>query len=506
MRLLCRSKQVRQACLNYSACVLSGLVVGGGLWASSAQAQELPQPQPIVPVVAPVKDVILVPSIGLQEMFTDNVYVTSNNRQADVISRIFGGGSLDVNTGPTVAHIKGTASYDVYASASELDSWNLDFNGTGHYDLVPDFLSIQAEGAITQGYLSTYGTPAVQRNDGANQLRLMDYDIGPRLQTVVLDLADLVVNARYAQVVFDNLQNTTLPINLTDSSIYQATGRLDTGDRLGAVQLVSSGEYLEDDHNFRLYDGLQTVYVRVLPLVRLIGRGGYESIQDPNINSLNNPIWTVGVEYTPFPESVVSVEWGNRFNRPIWNVNAHVQMTDSLYATGRFLETVEPLNVRLNRSLTDILGQSETEPPFVSSQIFSLDQNLFNMTSFNEQANGRLVYTWAAQTVSLSADWLQQDFFQTTAIQNRQASMTASYQRMIRPDFSVTVSSYFAHTFASPLYGKNEVYQVGLSANYALNSVMTLNGGYVYQAQQQLFTAGQSIHENMAYVSIARTF
>jgi hypothetical protein len=214
----------------------------------------------------------------------------------------------------------------------------------------------------------------------------------------------------------------------------------------------------------------------------------------------------VGVEYTPFPESVVSVEWGNRFNRPIWNVNAHVQMTDSLYATGRFLETVEPLNVRLNRSLTDILGQSETEPPFVSSQIFSLDQNLFNMTSFNEQANGRLVYTWAAQTVSLSADWLQQDFFQTTAIQNRQASMTASYQRMIRPDFSVTVSSYFAHTFASPLYGKNEVYQVGLSANYALNSVMTLNGGYVYQAQQQLFTAGQSIHENMAYVSIARTF
>lgn len=504
MLSLCGYKRIRQMCLGCSACILSGLL-SSGFW-GAALAQELPQPQPIIPVQAPVKDIILVPSVGLQEMFTDNVYVTANDREADLISRVFGGGTLDVNTGPTVAHIKGTASYDFYASASELDSWNLDFNGTGHYDLVPDFLSLQAEGSITQGYLSTYGTPAVERNDGANQLRLMNFDVGPRLQTQVLDLADLVVNARYAQVAFDNLQNTALPINLTDSSIYQATGRLDTADRLGAVQLVTSGEYLEDDHDFRLYNGLQTVYLRVLPLVRLIGRGGYESIQDPTVNSLNNPVWTVGVEYTPFPQSTISVEWGNRFNRPIWNVNAHVQLTDSLYATGRFLESVEPLNVRLNRSLTDILAQSETEPPFVSSQVFSLDQNLFNMTAFNEEASGRLVYSWAAQTVSVSASWLQQDFFQATATQNRQASMTASYQRMIRPDFSVTVKGYYAHTFASPLYGKNEVYQVGLSTNYALNAEMTLNGGYVYQAQQQFFTTGQSTHENVAFVSLAHTF
>ncbi|HVV26477.1 MAG TPA: hypothetical protein VHC40_00775 [Rhizomicrobium sp.] len=499
-------KRVRQACLSHSAHFLLGLLLGGGVLASSALAQELPEvPQPLVPVPAPIQEFALTPALGVEEMFTDNVYVTQDDRKADLVSRLFGGGSLNVNTGPTFLQVNGTASYDLYATASDLDGWNLDFNGNGHYDLVPDFLSLQAEGAVTQGYLSTYGTPAVTRNDGGNQIRLINYDAGPRLATELGDMADLVLNARYAQVLFDDLNNTVS--GLTNSSIYQGTGRLDTGTRLDWLQLVTSGEYLQDDHDFSFYDGLETVYVRVLPLIRLIGRGGYESIRDPSISDLNNPIWTVGVEYTPMANSLISVEWGRRFNRPIWNVNARVQITDSLYGTARFLETVEPLNVRLNRSLTDIFAQSESAPPFVATQVFTINQDLVNLTSFNKQANGQLVYTWGTQTVSVSADWLEQDFLQASApVQNRQWSATGAYTRQIAFDLSATLSGYYAHTFSSPVSGKNEVYQVGLSASYLANSTITLNGGYVYQGQHQLFTGGQQIDENVVYVTATKSF
>jgi uncharacterized protein (PEP-CTERM system associated) len=502
----------KRASLYGGAQMLAVVLLGGAALTGGAAAQQLPlplllpRPQPLTPVQAPTKDVVLTPLVGVQEMVTDNVYDTQTNRQVDAITRLFAGGDLEVNTGPTVLHLNGLASYDIYANASKLDSWNLDFNGTGHYDVVPDFLSIQAEGAVTQGYLSTYGTPAIERNNGGNQLRLMDYDIGPRLATTVDNFADLVVNARFAQVLFDNLQSTALPVALTNSSIYQSTARLDTADRYQDLQLISSGEFLEDDHNFQLYNGLQTAFIRVAPLIRLIARGGYESIRDPGVVNLNSPIWTAGVEYTLAPGSVISIEGGNRFDRVVWNANIHVEITDRLYATGRFLESVEPQNARLNRSLTDILSQSETEPPFVSSQIFSLNQNLTNMTAFDKEGSGRLVYTWAAQTIDFSMDWLEQDFFQAATTQNRQLSMAAGYTRQIRPDFSAALKLYYAHTFSSPLFGKSDVYQVGLSGSYLLSSTITLNGGYVYQLQQQLFANGQRIDENTVYVSIAKSF
>ncbi len=83
---------------------------------------------------------------------------------------------------------------------------------------------------------------------------------------------------------------------------------------------------------------------------------------------------------------------------------------------------------------------------------------------------------------------------------------TVSYSRKLAPDLDATVGAAYWRTFANPFFGASDLYGGTASLQYTINPTMRLTGGYVFQRQQQLFTNGTTLTENVVFAAIAKSF
>ena len=98
-----------------------------------------PPPGAAAPLID-TRDFSITPMVGLQETFTDNALLTSNNKQVDFITRPMVGAEVNVH-GPFTASFVGHAYYDAYINESQLNGFSGDAIGTANYAVIPDFLS-----------------------------------------------------------------------------------------------------------------------------------------------------------------------------------------------------------------------------------------------------------------------------------------------------------------------------------------------------------------------------
>ncbi|MEO8895033.1 MAG: TIGR03016 family PEP-CTERM system-associated outer membrane protein, partial [Rhizomicrobium sp.] len=239
-----------------------------------------PPPGAAAPLID-TRDFSITPMVGLQETFTDNALLTSTNKQADFITRPMVGAEVNVH-GPFTASFVGHAYYDAYINESQLSGFSGDAVGTANYAVIPDFLAIDAAGLLMNSSVSTFGSPALNRVGPGNQVQIATYDIGPHLTTTLDSFADLDVAGRFAQVFYDNPTGSTVGVP-PSSSILAGAMAIDTAQRYQGYQLITNALIEQDNHNFQAYNFQQSVFVGIFPSFRVIGRGGYDDVEQPGI-------------------------------------------------------------------------------------------------------------------------------------------------------------------------------------------------------------------------------
>lgn len=483
---------------RFGACVLASAVTV--TFAASAPAWAA------APTEAPdTRPFSLTPTVGLQESYTDNALLTASNRHSDFITRLMAGAKLAMREGRLQGSASGNFFYDRYANRGGLSGWSLFANGVGSYDIVSDFLALDVDGNVTNGYVSTFGTSAINRAGTVGRVQLSTYDVGPTLTTTVGHFADLKALARFSQVLYANADGSPNVVLPADSTIEQATAKLDTDDRFAGYQLRSVAAYERDDHGFELANFEQSAFVRLLPQLRLILRGGYERITEKNLIDISDPIWSAGFEVTINRHSKLSAEGGERYGHTNWTLNMLLQLSDRLFATARYSEALEPSQIRINSAYTSYLDNVARLPEPLIPANFTINGNLYNQASFDKTAEIRLAYKWDIQTLSASAQWSDRRFTASGA-HDRTLISNLSYERLIHPDLTLNVNVNYAQTFASPLYGDNHSYGTGAKFIYAVNRTMNLNVGYAYQRQHQTSPFSQTITENVVFASIQKRF
>src|ERR1019366_7374485 len=174
------------------------------------------------------------------------------NKKADFITRPIVGADLDVRSGPITATVSGHVFYDAYASQGNLSGLGEDATGIGSYVLVPDFLSVDAQGVLANTNGSTFGTPATDRVGTGSRVQLATYNVGPHLTTTLDDFADLDVVGRFAQVFYNRPPGSTFNLP-AGSTFVSGAATADTGERYGGYESVSNVQYERDDHHFEAY-------------------------------------------------------------------------------------------------------------------------------------------------------------------------------------------------------------------------------------------------------------
>ncbi|HEY4275936.1 MAG TPA: TIGR03016 family PEP-CTERM system-associated outer membrane protein [Rhizomicrobium sp.] len=444
----------------------------------------------------------ITPMAGLQETFTDNALLTSNNKEADLVTRPMVGAQIDAR-GPLTANLTAHAFYDAYLNQSQLSGFSGDAQGIAKYELVPSFLSIDADAFLTNSSISTFGTPALNRVGPSNQVTIATYDIGPHVTTTVDDFADLDVVGRFAQVFFLNPQGSTVAVP-TDSSFVQGSANLDTGKRYLGYESVTSAQVQSDDHDFQAYNFQQSFFVEIFPSIRLIARGGYDSVTQPGIVDIKEAMWSGGAEWTINEDSRVSVERGERFGRPAWTGDVHLRFSEGLYADGRYFEAVQPGQLQLNNAFVNFISPTQQLPTQLTNGSFAINGNIDDQTALTKTANLHLVYQWDGNAIDLEGGYNDRLLL---ALNSHDRSLVTglNYSREIAPDLSASAGVNYYRTFSNPFFGEND----GIGGNVAVqyNFNRTLRGvlGYSYQNQQETIS-NTSITENVVFAAVAKQF
>jgi uncharacterized protein (PEP-CTERM system associated) len=455
------------------------------------------------------RDFSISPLVGLQETFTDNALLTEADKKVDFITRPMVGAQVDVH-GPFTANFIGHAYYDAYANQTQLSGLSGDAIGTANYVVIPDFLKLEAAGLLMNGNVSTFGAPAISRVGPANQIQIATYDIGPHLTTTLDSFADLDVAGRFAQLFYDNPNGSTATIP-PSSTILAGAMAIDTAQRYLGYQLTTNAQIEQDDHNFQAYNFQQSVFVGIFPSFRLIGRGGYDSVEQPSIVNIREAMWSAGGEYTfgvnpGTRDSALSIEYGSRFGHAAWRGDLYLQISDRFYAQGRYFESIQPDQLQINSAFTSFAEASVQLPTELSSSQFQVNGNIDNQTALNKEADITLVYTWPDQSLGLRGTWNDRMLLALNNAHDRSLVTGVDYLRSIAPDLGFTATVEYYRTFDNPFFGASENYGGNVGLQYDLNSTMRAVVGYAYQHQVEFSTSGESITENVVFGAITKRF
>lgn len=487
---------------------LLGVVAAGTLFCSPAMAQQFGAAAPLA-IPPGLRGMLVEPRVGLQESFTDNVLLSTTKADSDFVTRPIVGADVLLNTGRTMGSLSTQLSYDQYVNHTELSGWSLYANGSASYSLVPDFLAIEGDGTVTNGTVSTFGTSAIDRTGTGGRLQLSTYSLGPHLTTTLDDFADLDIQGRFAQVAFTSGDKSAVAMLPSDSILGLGSMMLDTGKRYGAVELQTGGNYEQDNHSYELYNATQSIFLtplpELLPQVRLIGRGGYESISQPGIVSIHEAVWSAGAEVTINEKSSVTVETGERYGHTVWNANALLQFSDRFFGTLRYAEVLEPSQISVNSSFSDFVSQSRLLPVPLVSPSFALSGNIYSQTSLNKTAEARLAYVWDDDSVTITSSWTDRRF-EPVGTHDRTLLTSLAYTRRIAADLRADLQFGYAHTYASPVYGASQTYGGEIDLAYDLNSTMTLRGGYGMTRQSRYTPTPMDLSENVVFAAIQKRF
>ncbi len=122
--------------------------------------------------------------------------------------------------------------------------------------------------------------------------------------------------------------------------------------------MIASAEYLKQDQGFLLENAIYSLLLGPTDGTELVGRIGYEKIFDPGITDVKGLIWSSGIITRMGKFSAARVEYGHRYGKPTWNVSTTLAASAKLYLTGGYERTLETIQARLDRSLTDLTDRS----------------------------------------------------------------------------------------------------------------------------------------------------
>lgn len=464
----------------------------------------LPRPAAPPPPSEPRPEIIFEPSIGLEGTFTDNAELTSSDREADFIARVALGLTADIDRGRTTGWLRAFGYYDQYFNQTSLSGWTISSDAFVTYDVVQDIFAIQAGGSYSDQYISVLGVPETERSGTSGRARVGLYYVGPELTTQVANFADLYAAGRVGQVFYSESNDSDVENLPSDDAFLQLGARLDTGGR-GRSQFITTAKFAATDSDYRSTSLVQSAYIRVAPMVRLIARGGYERVRQEGVVNIDAPMFSAGVEVRPSSNSRVSVEGGNRYDRPAWAASADWQISQTLSFTARYWEVLAPNQLQVVDAFADFVSTSELLPAPTSTAGFRFGQNIANQISYNKQADMGLTFQRPSYRIDWTAGWSDQRYLQTDT-RDKSITTTLTATRHARADLDLIGQVYFADTYESDDFNEGTSWGAEATLAYRLNSTTDAQARYRYQQGHEFFVDGDTFHENAVMVSLQKRF
>jgi hypothetical protein len=474
------------------------------------------------------------PSLSVDVIATDNVRLTSRDRQSDISTAI----TPSILAVADTARLQGVLSYRpigyLYASTPDQNRIDHFLDAQGLATLVEDrfFLDMRAASSVSSltGGLGTGYSPGLARND---RVQTTSARVSPYLQFRFGGLGTLQTGYAFQYVDQTAGRNgigggaPTLPAAGTtgfnivgDYTAHEGFATFRTGDdfgRFGFVTRLSAIEYdgtgVLDGASRQL--GVVEASYAVTRSLSLLADGGYERQRygGPRPFELDSPIWGAGVQLTG-PDSAITARYGRRDGFESATLDGSVALGARTRLTARYEErlttTQQLAGARLAAARLDQFG-NQVDPitgvpllPGATESLLAQRGGLFRLRT----AGVSLSQVWDRDVVTVSAGREERTpvngapaLFNTN--QNGY-SASVSWTRELSPEMSGSLFAQYGVTDV-PSGPDRENYSAGASLSRQLGQGITGTMQYRYTSRDDAVGGGRAI-QNLVLVGLRKDF
>ena len=492
----------------------------------------------------------LLPSIGVQELLTDNVFQAASPRRADLVTSILPQLTLSGQTRRLQADITYAPNVQLYAFTGQQDQVAQLFNGSALLTAVPDTLFLRLRGyGSQQAANGNYAQNNLPYNSASNRVDSRSFEVAPFVTHRFG--GDGTVQAGYTlgyssqsgatptgtvpngTLIGNSLTNTLLAralgnpalgnqssgngstLSNEESASYttgENLGRFSDSVRLDSTQYSGTGStVLNGGHqSFATNDfgyGLNRT-------VALLGSFGYEDIaysgSPPTV--IQDVTWSAGVRLTPNQNSSAIVKYGHKDGFNALSLSASFTVTDRLRVFANYSESLtssqQELSDNLDASTVDQFGNTVSTatgaPTLVSDPLLGFQNSLYRL----KRLSATVVSTYDRDLFSLTVEQENRRLVATTPGQGGYSDSGVSgsftWTHNINPNLSGQATLLYSYTTTQSVpVSHSQTAGLILQTGYAFSP--TLTGTLEYFVTQQTSSGfAQTFQQNALQQSGSR--
>lgn len=482
---------------------------------------------PLVEGGLPVPGFTIIPTLGLQEEFNDNIFQAEQNRRWDLISVLTPGIALAANTPRLDLTLQYNPSFEYFARTPAESAITQQLSGVGSLVVVPRSIFIDARAyasvePINGGFVGAGGQGAALGGYG--------YATGTggfAHQTTTQVFGESVtprITHTFGTLGTANL-GLTLANTSTSATYAGGSGSLDSADLLGSFQsgpvlgrvqnTVSVEAYratgtttlgnarrdtVQDQVGYALSHQLQ-VFVAV----------GYEDITYGGTTAapVHDATWQVGFSATPGPHSSLTFSYGHSYGTDGFNVAGSYALTSRTTATisysrqiTTYLQQVAAAVGAAGVNANGVLVNPVTGQPIAFGNAALVVQNSVNLTTTLEATLTTLL---DRDTLALTLSRTDSTPLSAGGFAQADTIGTFSWTRALSTRANLSANVSYGVTQAPGLTGNSTLFSFASQFGYALTSRASVSASYQY-FRRNSSVAGFSIYDNILLVGISERF
>ncbi len=253
----------------------------------------------------------IVPRIGLTETLTDNINLSSTDKQSGLISQLSPGIRIDARTARLKMFLNYRLDAIAYSTGNNGNQVQNYLNAFGTLEAVDNWLFLNFGGQISQQVINQFGQQSSSNvfNTG-NTTETSTFFLSPFIRGQLGGSADYFL--RYNTSV-TNSQDSAL----SDVTISQWLGQINGNTRFQNLNWAIDGSQQNTDYSQgRDYDDRRIralLIYRLFPEFRISGSGGYESNNYQSLHNEGQGTYGAGFDWTPTERTQASGFWEHRF-------------------------------------------------------------------------------------------------------------------------------------------------------------------------------------------------
>ena len=333
---------------------------------------------------------------GVDFTYTDNAFLTANDRKEDFIVTPKVDINLSDNTMRAAFVADAELDYDYYTNYHSLSGARPTALVDGLVDLFPGEFSLEARGATSLQNISPIGqTPATDRLFGDNEVEVLNFGGRPTWREHIGDEVQTEVFYDVGAVRFLSAPNGPEFNQASDTVQQLVQATISSGPHFSRFSWSVIGSYQELDpsdatslSNPRTSAGhaeLSTQY-RVNNALGLTVRGGYEWFDEPTIGyNLDGPFGLVGFVWHPDRRTNVRIEAGYRYKGFDADATIGYSLARSLNLSAIYSRSIQNTQQGLIAGLTNLTNPNGS---VVIDPATGLPENLTGLSGTATPPNG----------------------------------------------------------------------------------------------------------------------